>query len=167
MLKLVLQHEKKKKLHSVTKESRKFKLKLNMAQEENEQTTEATKAAKEIKKKAKQSYLEDMKKTWRENTLHGRYPLRTDNSNVDRTTNHQWFSSSSLKGETENFILAAQDQNLLTRMYQAKILKNGADLTCRLCTQSEETVNHMISGCPAIVNTEYLQRHDRVAKFIH
>ena len=44
MLKLVLQHEKKKKLHSVTKESRKFKLKLNMAQEENEQTTEATKA---------------------------------------------------------------------------------------------------------------------------
>ena len=52
-------------------------------------------------------------------------------------------------------------------MYQAKILKNGADLTCRLCTQSEETVNHMISGCPAIVNTEYLQRHDRVAKFIH
>ena len=35
MLKLVLQHEKKKKLHSVTKESRKFKLQLNMAQEEN------------------------------------------------------------------------------------------------------------------------------------
>ena len=25
----------------------------------------------------------------------------------------------------------------------------------------------MISGCSTIVNTEYLQRHDRVAKFIH
>ena len=62
MLKLVLQHEKKKKLHSVTKESRKFKLQLNMAQEENYQTTEATKAAKEIKEKAKKSYLDDIKR---------------------------------------------------------------------------------------------------------
>ena len=25
----------------------------------------------------------------------------------------------------------------------------------------------MISGCPTIVNTEYLQRHDRVSKCIH
>ena len=25
----------------------------------------------------------------------------------------------------------------------------------------------MISGCPTIVNTEYFQRHNRVAKFIH
>ena len=98
-----------------------------MAQEENEQTTEATKAAKEIKKKAKQGYLNHMKKSWREKPLHGRYPLETDNSDADRTTTHQWLSSSSLKEETEGFILAAQDQNLATRMYQVKILKNGAD----------------------------------------
>ena len=37
-----------------------------MAQEENEQTTEATKCAKEIEKKVKQGYLDEMKKTWRE-----------------------------------------------------------------------------------------------------
>ena len=72
MLKLFLQHEKEKKLHSITKECRKFKFQLNMAQEENEQATEATKAAKEIKKKVKQGYLDDMKKTWREKPLHGR-----------------------------------------------------------------------------------------------
>ena len=71
MLKLVLQHEKKKKLHSVTKQSRKFKFQLNMAQDENEQTTEATKAAKQIKKKSKQGYLDDMKKTWRVKPLVG------------------------------------------------------------------------------------------------
>ena len=65
MLQLVLQHEKKKKLHSVTKGSRKFKFQLNIAQEENEQAIEATKASKEIKKKDKQGYLFDIKKTWR------------------------------------------------------------------------------------------------------
>ena len=37
----------------------------------------------------------------------------------------------------------------------------------RLCAEKEETVDHIISACPTIVNTEYLQRHDRVAKFIH
>ena len=68
-----------------------------------------------------------MKKTWREKPLHGRYPLRTDDGDVDRATAHQWFSSFSLKGETEGFILAAQGQSLTTRMCQAKILKNGAD----------------------------------------
>ena len=61
-----------------------------MAHKENEQTTEATKAAKEIKKKAKQGYLHDMKKTWREKLLDERYPLRTDNGDADRTATHQW-----------------------------------------------------------------------------
>ena len=45
---------------------------------------------------------------------------------------HQWLSSSSLKGETEGFILAAQDQSISARVYQTKILKNVADPNCRL-----------------------------------
>ena len=108
-----------------------------------------------------------MKKGWRENPLHGRYPLRTDHADVGKATTHQWLSSSSLKGETEGFILAAQDQSISTRVYQTRILKNGADPNCRLCTEKEETVDHIISACPTIVNTEYLQGHDRVARFIH
>ena len=157
MLKLVLQHGKKKKLHSVTKESQKFKFQLNMTQEENQQTTEATKTGKEIERKAKLGYLDGMKKTWREKPLHGIYLLKTDNGDIDRTTTNQWLISSSLKGEIEGFILAAQYQSLATRVYQAKICKNGADPRCQLCTHSQETIDHMISGCKTIVNTEYLQ----------
>ena len=109
MLHAVLQHEIKKKLHSVVKESRKFKFQLNMAQEELDTNMKPTIATKDIKEKAKNASLEDMKKGWREKPLHEEYPLRTDHADVDKATTHQWLSSSSLKSETEGFILAAQD----------------------------------------------------------
>ena len=79
----LLQHEKNKKLHSVVKESRRFKSPLNTAQKEIVINTKLTIAAKYIKKKAKNASLKDMKKRWRENPLHGKYPLRTDNAHVD------------------------------------------------------------------------------------
>ena len=62
MLHAVLQYEKKKKLHSVVKESWKFKFQLNMAQEEIDTKMKPTKAAKDIKTKANNASLEDLKK---------------------------------------------------------------------------------------------------------
>ena len=85
----VLQHEKKKKLHSVVKESWKFQFQLNMAQEEIDTNMKPTKAAKDIKKKTRNASLEDMKKGWREKPLHGKNPLRTDHADVDKATTHQ------------------------------------------------------------------------------
>ena len=32
--------------------------------------------------------------------------------------------------------------------------------------EREKTVDSVVLPCPSIVNTEYLQRHDRVASFI-
>ena len=73
----------------------------------------------------------------REKPLHGKYPLRTYNADVDRATTHQWLISSSLKGETEGFILATQDQSISIPVYQSRILKNSADPNCRPCTETE------------------------------
>ena len=53
MLQAVLQHEKKKKLHSVVKESRKSKFQLNMTQEKIDTNTKPIKTAKDMKKNAK------------------------------------------------------------------------------------------------------------------
>ena len=52
MFHAILQHEKKNKLHSVVKESKKFKFQLNMAQEQIDINIKQTKAAKDVKKKA-------------------------------------------------------------------------------------------------------------------
>ena len=142
-----------------------FKLQLNIAQEEIEINTKLTKAAKDIQKKAKNVSLEDMTKLWKEKPLHGKYPLRTDNADIDRVTTHQRISSSSLKGDIEGFILAAQDQSVSIPAYQSRILNNCTYPNCRLYT--EETVDHIVSGCPTIVNTNYLKRHDELSNFIH
>ena len=61
--------------------------------------------------------------------------------------------------------MAAQDQSLFTRNYQAKIIKNRADPKCWFCDKFEETVDHLVSGCPIMTPNEYLQRHDRVRKY--
>ena len=114
-----------KKLYSIAKESRKYMRELNIAeQEELNQDLAPTKA---MKLKAKSEGLKNLKSTWGENPLYGQYPLRANNVDVDQKKTHQWLRSSGLKAETEGFILAAQDQCLLTRNYKSKVMKNGAD----------------------------------------
>ena len=46
-------------------------------------------------------------------------------------------------------------------------MKNGADSRCRMYTQYEETIDHLISGCPTLAGYEYLNRHNRVAQSLH
>ena len=72
-----------------------------------------------------------------------------------------------LKAETEGFIMAALDQRLYTRNYQARIITNGVDSKCKMCDQYDETVDHLVSGCPVIRPSEYKNRHDRVGQYIH
>ena len=62
--------------------------------------------------------------------------------------------------------MAGQDQSLFTRNYSAKIIKNGADPKCQFCEKCEETVDHLVSGCPIKAPNQYLQRHDRVGQYI-
>ena len=69
MLPAVLQLEKKTKLHSIVKESRKFTFQFNMTQEEIDINTKPTKVAKDIKKKAKNaSFTGHEKRMERETT---------------------------------------------------------------------------------------------------
>ena len=46
-------------------------------------------------------------------------------------------------------------------------MKNRADPRCRICTQYEETIDHLISGCPTLTPNEYLNRQNRVASYFH
>jgi hypothetical protein len=36
-----------------------------------------------------------------------------------------------------------------------------------LCKEYEETIDHLISGCPTLARNEYIIRHDKVCTHLH
>ena len=168
MIQLVSQHEENKKLHSIVKEARRFKREFELEKENavNEDLP-ATKQAKHLKQCAKKCATKQLSESWSQKPLHGKYPLRCQQADVDQTATHQWLKRSGLKAETEGFILAAQDQSLFTRNYQANMLRNGASDKCRFCDNYIEAVDHLVSGCPVLAPNEYKNRHDRVGQYLH
>ena len=47
------------------------------------------------------------------------------------------------------------------------MLLEMADSLCRLCTKQQEIIGHPILGCPELEKTEYTQRYNKVASYIH
>ena len=50
--------------------------------------------------------------------------------------------------------------------YTKNIFHQQTEDTCRVCNAEKETIHH-ISGCTALAPTKYLQRHDKVCKYVH
>ena len=80
--------------------------------------------------------------------------------------NDKWLSSN-LKGETEGLLVAAQDQAISTRNYQKVICGQQVDSKCRMCSQHEEAVDHIVSGCEVLAKTEYISRRNNAAAYLH
>jgi len=73
-----------------------------------------------------------------------------------------------LFAETEGFLTAIQDQVILTRNCKKYILKQpDTDELCRRCGKESETIQHITAACEQLAPTEYVKRHDGLAKVIH
>ena len=158
----------KKGSYSVVKEDKGFEreIDLDLKTELNEEMKN-TKNTPKLKRIAKEKGKKAIDTAWKSKPLHGQYPLRSQKADVDLHDTHQWLRSAGLKAETEGFIVAAQDQSLFTRNFQANILHNGADPRCTFCSTSTETNDHLISGCTILAPNEYTNRHNRVGQYIH
>ncbi|XP_062826554.1 uncharacterized protein LOC134296214 [Anolis carolinensis] len=86
---------------------------------------------------------------------------------ADKEKTWLWLTNGTLKKETEGLILAAQEQPIRTNAIKAKIEKSADDPKCRLCKETDETIDHILSCCKKIAQTDYKQRHNYVAQMIH
>ncbi|XP_054157466.1 uncharacterized protein LOC128955815 [Oppia nitens] len=106
--------------------------------------------------------------TWASKELHGRYRAELNQTHVDEEMSTKWLKYAGLHGETEGFMMAIQDRVIPTRNHQKYIQKlNIPTDKCRMCHMESETIEHILNGCKVLTNTEYLSRHNQVAKIIH
>jgi len=77
-------------------------------------------------------------------------------------------TNADLFAETEGFLTAIQDQVILTRNYKKYILKQpDTEQLCRRCGKDSETIQHITAAYEQLAATEYVKRHDGLAKVIH
>ena len=124
--------------------------------------------ARRTKAKVKHQGRPQLRSMWESKALHGKYPQRMKQADVDQDKTHRWLKAAGLKAETEGFIIATQDQRLPTRWYQYNILKKpDVDPKCRLCGRFDETIDHLVSGCPELAKTENIHYHNKAAAHMH
>jgi hypothetical protein len=122
--------------------------------------TEETKGA------YRQRVEEQRMQQWKGKRMHGQF-LRETEDLVDEEENTKWLEDGNLKKETESLIMAAQEQSLRTRKIMHAIDHRNVDPKCRMCGQKDETVEHLVSACSKLAQTEYKARHDKVASIVH
>jgi hypothetical protein len=62
--------------------------------------------------------------------LHGRYPHDLGQKHVDTEASSKWLTSADLFAETEGFLTAIQDQDILTKNYKKYILNSQTLMSC-------------------------------------
>ena len=118
------------------------------------------------KKDDKDKDEENHRNKWKDKRMHGQYARDLERV-ADGESSWNWLHQQDLKKETEGLIIAAQDQALRTNMIKFHIDKTSPSPRCRLCHNRNETVDHILSGCEKLAQSEYKKRHDKVAAAIH
>ena len=106
-----------------------------------------------------------MKQKLEEKQLYGRFKRRINNITYEKTWT--WLRKGNFKWETEPFLIAVQNNAIITNQMKARIDKTQQNSKCRLCGDREETTNHIISECSKLAQKEYKTKHDWVGKMIH
>ena len=89
------------------------------------------------------------------------YFVRSWDENADELASSYWLTKGDLTIEAEGFLIATQDQALNIRAVQ-QVYSGSANTQCRLCNTQAETVEHLISGCSQLADTQYKLRHDNL-----
>ena len=93
------------------------------------------------------------KQKWEGKQLHERFKRLINNISHDKTW--IWLRKGNFKRETESLLMAAQNSAIRTNHINERIDKTQQNSKCRLCSDRDETINHMISKCSKLAQKEY------------
>ena len=116
-------------------------------------------------KQARDAIQNQHRDNWRKKPLNGQY-LQQLEEGIDTERTFSWLTKGGLTIEAEGFITAAQDQSLPTRSLLKIYNKVNSD-RCRLCGKHAETVLNILCECPHLAQTQYLERHNQVARYVY
>ena len=105
------------------------------------------------------------KQKWERKQLHRRFKRLINKISHDKTWT--WPRKGHFKRETESLLMAAQNSAIRPNHIKARIDKTQQTSKCRLSSDRDETINHIISECSKLAQKEYKARHDWVSKVIH
>ena len=105
------------------------------------------------------------KHKWEGKQLYGRFKRLINNISHDKTRTS--LRKGNFKRETESLLIAAQNNAVRTNHIKVRIDKMQQNSKCRICSDRDKTINHIISECSKLAQKEYKTRHDWVGKVIH
>jgi hypothetical protein len=119
----------------------------------------------ETSNKMEQTMRQKRKDEWVKKPMHGQY-IRQLEDNIDQSLTFRWLIKGNMSIESEGLITAAQDQAIQTRAISC-IYHLSQNDKCRLCGTAPETPLHILAECTKLAQTDYLERHNQVGKYIH
>ena len=102
------------------------------------------------------------KQKWEEKQLYWRFKRLTS---YEKT--RTWQRKRNFMRATESLLITVQNNVIRTNHIQARIDKTQQNSRCRLRSERDETINHIISECSKLAQREYKTKHDGVGKGIH
>ena len=105
------------------------------------------------------------KQKWEGKQLYGSFKRLINNISHQKTWT--WLRKGNLKRETESLQIGTKENAIRTNHIKARIDKTQQNSKCRLCGETVETINHIISECSKLALREYKVRHDWVGKVVH
>ena len=116
------------------------------------------------KAKAKHQGRQQLRSKGESKALHGKYPQRVKQADVDQDKTHRWLKAAGLKAETDGFIIAARDQSPQhagTNTTSSRSLTWTQNVDC--VAVFDETIYHLVSGGPELAKTENIHCHNKAA----
>ena len=92
------------------------------------------------------------KQAWEEKQLNGRFKRLINNISHEKT--RTCLRKGYFKRETESLLIAAQSNAIRTNHIKARIDKTEQNSKCMLCSDTDETINNIISDCSKLAQKE-------------